>query len=555
MAEIYTVHFDDYTPDILPTHQYGTDWPVVYIIDNNEEAYVGETLDVSVRTRQHLQNNDRRRLTEISIISNDDFNKSVILDLEGFLIRHMSADDRFRLQNGNNGLRQHNYYNRISYEDQFREVWDKLIDLNLAKQTLAEIENSDIYKYSPYTSLSTDQYLAMSQIIRSVSEAKDAYKPKNTTIVRGGPGTGKTVLAVHLMKLLASRDTEQLIDAEEDEVIASISENLKRLPRDMKIGLVIPMQSLRETLTKVFEHTNGLNSKMILKPNDIPSGPDYDLLIVDEAHRLRQRKALSQYPAFDKNNRLLGLGKDGTELDWIMMKSKCRVLFYDQLQSVKPADVDAGRFLTLQSDDSTNMLELKTQFRCQGGNDYITYIRSIFSSNPPKDKMTFPEYTVKLFSDCGAMTDAIKNLDMEFGLSRTVAGYAWPWISKSDKDAYDIMLDNRYYKWNTVSCDWVNHPGSVDEIGCIHTIQGYDLNYCAVIFGYEIDYDRTAKKITVNKNKYWDNLGKSVGTKDPEVLKEYVLNIYKTLMTRGIRGTYVYVCNEGLREYLKQYID
>ena len=157
MISVSTTDFNDSAPSRLSTFKYGTDWPVVYIIDNRkDEAYVGETLDASVRATQHLQNPERRRLTEISLISNDEFNKSVILHLESYLIRHMTADGTFRLQNANNGIH-HNYYHKEYYEHQFREIWEELLKQKLAQKSLEEIENSDLYKYSPYTSLSPDQ--------------------------------------------------------------------------------------------------------------------------------------------------------------------------------------------------------------------------------------------------------------------------------------------------------------------------------------------------------------------------------------------------------------
>lgn len=553
MAEIYTTSFTDATPTYLPGHKYGSDWPVVYILDNDKEAYVGETLDASVRMYQHLQNPERRRLTEINLISDSDFNKSVVLDLEAFLIKRMSVDGRFDLQNGNMGLHVHNYFNRAHYESQFKLIWQELVKRNLAKNSLKEIENSDLFKYSPYNSLSTDQYATVASMLRLLAE-KIEKNQILTCIVHGGPGTGKTVLAVHLMKLLTERYfASQLPDPEEDEYVASIADSLRKLPRNMRIGFVVPMQSLRTTIKKVFDKTAGLNSGMVISPMEVAKGPHYDLLIVDEAHRLRQRKALSQYPAYDQNNKLLGLPKDGTELDWIKMKSSYQILFYDPYQSVKPADIDPQRFKELMLHESTQQFRLVTQFRCKGGDRYIQYARAILNEEAPEKMESFEGYDLQLFEDCGKMTDKIHELNQEYDLCRTVAGYAWKWASKEDKSLYDIVLDGRQYRWNSVDRDWINHPNSINEIGCIHTIQGYDLNYCAVIFGYEIDYDPEKGKFIISKNKYQDTLAKSVGDNE-KLLEDYILNIYKTLLTRGIRGTYVYACNPGMREYLKRYI-
>ena len=101
--------------------------------------------------------------------------------------------------------------------------------------------------------------------------------------------------------------------------------------------------------------------------------------------------------------------------------------------------------------------------------------------------------------------------------------------------------------------DWINAPNAFDEIGCIHTTQGYDLNYAAVIFGEEINYNRQTDKIEIDPKKYLDIYGKK-GISDPDLLKQYII-IYKTIMYRGIKGTYVYACNKELREYLKEHIE
>lgn len=94
---------------------------------------------------------------------------------------------------------------------------------------------------------------------------------------------------------------------------------------------------------------------------------------------------------------------------------------------------------------------------------------------------------------------------------------------------------------------------AIDEIGCIHSIQGYDLNYTFVILGRDIGYDKLTGKIIVHPENYYDKNGKQ--TAGYEELLEYITNIYYVLMTRGIKGTYLYVCDDNLRDYLSQYIE
>ncbi|WP_312648597.1 DNA/RNA helicase domain-containing protein [Aminipila sp.] len=553
MALIQSTDFEDEAPDKVSKLKYGKEWPVVYIINNKNEAYVGETVNANIRTSQHLKNTERRLLSYITLISDDNFNKSVILDLEAYLIKYMSSDGKFKLQNTNMGMQYHNYYNREEYESKFNEIWQHLKEVGLAKNEIKAIENSDIFKYSPYKELNLDQYRIIYKIIDSIKKYQIDGE-SFTTIVQGGAGSGKTVLAVFIMKLL-SENRESLLKYSfgVDSNYEDIYESLKLL-NTMKIGLVVPMQSLRCTIKKVFKNIKGLNINMVLSPIDVPK-MEYDLLIVDEAHRLRQRKALSNYPTFDKNNTKLGFDNNGTELHWILKCSKNQVFFYDSMQSVKPSDVDKEQFDKLMENENITCYKLTSQFRCQGGNDYIDYVKSIFSYSPPSRFIDFSDYDFKIFDDVEQMIFEIKEREKKFGLCRTVAGYSWKWHTKKDnsQDTFDISIKGHQYKWNSESKDWVNSPNAINEIGCIHTIQGYDLNYAGVILGNEIKYDDKKQIIYVDKTQYHDTQGKSA-LKNKESLFNYIMNIYTTLMTRGIKGTYVYACDEKLNDYLSRYI-
>jgi hypothetical protein len=165
-------------------------------------------------------------------------------------------------------------------------------------------------------------------------------------------------------------------------------------------------------------------------------------------------------------------------------------------------------------------------------------------------------YDFRIFDNVEEMVQAIKQKDAELGLCRTVAGYSWKWKTKNNATpgSYDIEIDGHKYLWNSDYVDWVNTPNSINEIGCIHTIQGYDLNYAGVILGNEIKFDETNGRITVDKSKYQDLQGKTALDNGEASLREYIENIYVTLMTRGIQGTYVYACDPTMKKYLEGYI-
>lgn len=487
-------------------YKYGKNWPVVYVLEGDKEAYIGETIHAYNRSKQHYENPDRRRLHLIHIIGDSDSNKSATLDIESLLIEHMAADGKYKLQNGNSGLSNHNYFDRERYQAKFENIWEELRKKNVVTKGIFELRNSDLFKYSPYKALNEEQCETVANIMNSIIS-----KSKSTHLIQGEPGTGKTIVAIYLMKYLKEcKET-----------------------KDLKIALVVPMTSLRGTLKKVFKTVKGLSSSMVLSPFDVVKD-NYDILIVDEAHRLNRRVNISNRGAFDNVNRMLKLDiNEGNQLDWIKLSAKHIILCYDKNQSVRPSDILPHKIEELEVEKHI----IQSQMRVLGGQDYIEYMHNILHKSQKEIKQ-FSKYSVFLFEDIREMYEKIKEQDKKYGLCRMVAGYAWEWKTKLDKKAYDINIEGNSYRWNSTQKDWVNSVNAINEVGCIHTIQGYDLNYVGVIIGNEITYNNGS--IEIHSENYKDKYGKQT-IKDSEVLKNYILNIYKTLLTRGIRGTYIYI--------------
>ena len=551
-------------------YKYGKEWPVVYMIYNDNEVYIGETVDASIRMSQHIKNKDRQRLKKVVLISDETYNKSVIQDLESYLISHAAADTRFAtLQNGNAGHQKHNYYNKEVYEASFKSIWDELIkNYQLAEQEVSKIENSNIFKYSPYKTLTTDQYDIARAIVTHLAD--DLKKEDGRSFfVNGAPGTGKTILGIYLMKLLTTK-VEDDLDSEDEALIEKLKDIHTVTKGKLKIGIVVSMENLRKILKDTFKHVHGLNAGMVLSPSEVARSKElYDVLIVDEAHRLKARRNMSGFElkTMENNNILLGLDKEkGTQLDWIIARSKNQIFFYDKNQSIKKTDIDGDRFISAMNEVGNITYNLSTQIRCfAGGEKYIEYIKQIFSNRDNKKKVTFDGYDVRMFDDVDEMVQDIRKKDVKYGLCRTVAGYAWDWKTKDKIDPkdvketeecienglWDIEIDGHKYIWNVHFDGWVGTPNSVNEIGCIHTIQGFDLNYAGVIIGNELKYDPETDKIYVDRANYRDSNGKN-STNDEDLL-QYVFNIYSVLCTRGIKGTYIYVCDKELRKYLSQF--
>ena len=175
---------------------------------------------------------------------------------------------------------------------------------------------------------------------------------------------------------------------------------------------------------------------------------------------------------------------------------------------------------------------------------------------PAKDlkKMDVKGYELCLFDHLNDLIQQLKIKESHFGLCRLVAGYAWPWVSKKNRSLFDIQLDGVDLRWNTKTEDWINSDNAGNEVGCIHTVQGYDLNYVGVIFGPEITFNTQSGLIEVIKSNYKDRTGKD-SIKDPKELHNYIQHIYATMMLRGIRGAFVYVADPALRNYFEQYLD
>ena len=257
---------------------------------------------------------------------------------------------------------------------------------------------------------------------------------------------------------------------------------------------------------------------------------------------------------FDKN--------DAPQLDWILKQGTTKVLFYDSEQSVKSSDIPSSRFREIieTSQQTIAHYELQTQMRCMGGGTYIDYVKDILSARNP-DFKPINNYDFKIFDDVDDMIQAIIARDGNLGLCRTVAGFSWEWATKNSglsyedmvvKDLFDIDICGHKYIWNMINEGWILSPDADRTIGCIHTSQGYDLNYVGVIFGNEIDYDPNTHSIIVDINEYYD---KKVKAATPEEeIRTYIINAYSTMMARGIKGCYIYACKENLRNYLKNFI-
>lgn len=544
----------------LSQNKHAKNWPIVYILNGEKEAYIGELANFERRLKEHLRNEKRASLTEISLIDDDKFNKSAILDIESELIRLMDADEKYELQNIVLGQNQaHDYYQRSEYKKMIKDIWNEIHKIGLAKHDYRSIQNSDLFIYSPYKTLTSDQYESVKDILYSLGVSLTS-KPKSSMAVHGNAGTGKSILAIYLMKVLVdikAKDIEkQELDELEDE---GKYENDLIEPlltacniKDFKIGMVVPITSFRSTLKKVFKKVKGLKSNMLLTPSDVVNaylkGEKYDILLIDEAQRLKIAKNNQNIGGFYAKNEALGIDKYSTELDWLLKCSDHQIFFYDAKQSVSGSDITIE---DLNAIPYENIYNLNIQMRVEGGDLYMDYIRQIFSNHPPKERINLKDYDVKIFDDVQNMYDEIISKDEVYGLCRNIAGFAWPWNTKKGKADYDIEIQGNKFVWNKSNNAWITNPESVNEIGSIHTLQGQDLNYAGLIIGNDLSYDFDKKEIIINKQEFYDTNAKK-GLTDEEI-KDNILNAYYILLSRARRGVYLYICDDNFKKYLKQF--
>jgi hypothetical protein len=512
---------------------------VTYLIHNDKQIYVGETSNLKLRFKDHQKSKEKFKLIKTKIIVSDFFNKSAVYDIESRLINYIYADGKFDVINIKTQQRSHNYYLKEEINDQlFRKIWNKLQDNQIANQSLLELENSHLFKYSPFKEFSDSQLDVIKKVVNeiteetpdksiafdgSITEVRTLNKSGKRVLIEGGPGTGKTLLIVKIVHNL-----------------------IKQHQIDPKaIAVCIPQSNLLKTFRKMFR---AAKIKVdLIKPIDISKVKPkyYDLLIIDETHRLKQH--------FNKQAKDLKHLKNGeiTELDYALENSKNLVLMYDSKQTVRPADISHQHILGIKDITKHTLLQ---QFRVKKGFDYLRFIENLLQINNQKPDAThLGDYELKVVDDIRVLQSMIKQKEETYGLCRLASGYYKKWISKNDSKLYDFEDEGLKCRWNTTIEGWVTSENALDEVGCIHTLQGEDLNYAGVIMGDEIYLDPKDQKIKIRKECYFDKNGTPLIGKDPTnaELEKYIKNIYYVLLTRGMGGTFIYAKDTHLRDYLK----
>ena len=582
-----TIYYDiDFNKNIfnMDLGNHADNWPVTYILYNRSKgkAYVGETTSFKTRMGNHLEDPSKNEYTKALFIDYNQATKSTILHLEAFLIRGLSISHELLsdLSNIKANSNKHTYYNEKKDEEMCIKVWNALKDeVGIVKEYYNTIRNKNEFKYSPYILLNENQNEVLNEIIDEL-----CYKDNNMIVIEGASGTGKSAVAIQLFKQLTSYNNfNGIIDN------SMVGENIDRL-YDIKnkfnkngnyysIAYVAPMSNFCSIIRKSINKIQGLKKKDLkenktyINDDDLNmmrlySGSDlkklakhvskdkklFDLIIVDEAQRLNRRYNQSNgngYLAFDEMNKALGLPvnknkDDGNQLDWIFELSKNQVFFYDKRQTIRSSDVPTEYFEN-KFKNATFRKTLLAEERCLGGTEYIDYVNAIFSDNPPKEKKTFSNYEFEIYDRYEDMIKALETKEEDLAIKS--AGYFF----ESSDNNHDVEVDGIKQRWNQVAYDWINNKDRKEnEIGCIHVLEGVDADYVGVIVGDEIKYEDG--KIKVEEDNYKDKLGKTCIDSEDQLL-QYITNVYYILLTRAMKGTYLYVIDPTMKEYLEKYIN
>ena len=539
-VEIIKWSFQEKSIKCISNKEQYVNYPVIYMLNNSKEAYIGETVYFKNRMRSHLKDKERKNLNEMHLIRHEEFNRSATFHLETKLINYFIGDEKYKLQNKSKTTSDftHNYFNKSFYDqDVFKELWARLYEEGIVDNKQHVIENKDIFKISPFKELSVDQLELKDKVIQFCEEQRNIEHNEygSLFVIKGEAGSGKSVVLSSIFNTIQEKSMET-----------------STALHDTENYLVVNHEEMYKTYKGIASQLKHLKAKNIAKPTPLLNklnkiGKKVDIILVDEAHLLLTRP--DTYNNFYAEN----------QLEELLKLAKIVVIVYDSDQVLKLKSL--WNELTLErltkKAKNTQNYELTNQFRMQANDEVIYWINQI------KQKRLLPlpydeGYELKVFSSLEEMHKNIIERNIEYGLSRVVSTFDY--LHKKDGEVYYIKEDNGEYKipWNVTDTKytWAENKSTIAEAGSIYTVQGFDLNYVGVILGPSITYDEQ-NDILVIKTEAYKDVGAYSGTEGIENIEEakerIILNSLNILMKRGVKGLFIYASDEALRNKLLEY--
>jgi len=375
-----------------------------------------------------------------------------------------------------------------------------------------------------------EQKLVYETAIKLAKESSPTNK--NVLIVQGGPGTGKSVVAVNLLVNIIQQ-------------LRLVAQYITKNAAPRAVYEAKLTGSMRKSaISNLFTGSGSFHS---LEPNA------FDVLVVDEAHRLNEKSGMFK-----------NIGEN--QVKEIIKSSKLAIFFIDEDQQVTFSDIgskeEIEKWANLEN-ATVHHMALESQFRCNGSDGYLAWLDDVLGIRETANKtLDGLEYDFQVLSNPNELKELIINKNKINNKARIVAGYCWNWISRADKSAFDISIPNYDFgmQWNldTDGSLWIQAPDSVSEVGCIHTCQGLEVDYVGVIIGDDLIV-RNGEVITnpnarAKTDKSISGFKKLLKTNPGLANKKadgIIRNTYRTLMTRGMKGCYIFCTDPETQAYFQ----
>ena len=376
-----------------------------------------------------------------------------------------------------------------------------------------------------------DEQKVVYENILSLSTKCQKDGKKRTIIVEGGPGTGKTVVAINLLAELTKRN----------QFVQYVSKNAA--PRTV-YGYKLKGTMKKSSVDNLFKGSGCYTEAPM---NSVGT------ILADEAHRLNEKSGMFQ-----------NMGEN--QIKEIIHASRCSVFFIDESQRVTTSDIgsiaEIEKWAERENSEVIKM-ELVSQFRCNGSDGYLAWIDDVLQIRDTANyDLEGIDYDIRICDSPKEMEHIVIEKNRIRNRARILAGYCWNWPkdTRNDVNYHDIKIGDYGISWNLDGGDaFAINPNSVHEAGCIHTSQGLEFDYVGVIIGDDMryengeivtDYSKRAK--TDQSMKGIKGLAKDDPEKASQLADEIIKNTYRTLMTRGMKGCYVYCTDSELAAYLKE---
>jgi ATP:corrinoid adenosyltransferase len=413
-------------------------------------------------------------------------------------------------------------------------VLDKVLKSRYApSKKLLEHTSQVVLDQKAYVLLDSQQ-VVFAKVLAEVKEAASAGKRKKAVVlVHGGPGTGKSVVALHLLGRLSGEgfNTMHLTGSK------AFTENMRKV-----VGTRASAQ---------FGYFN-VNKKGDLPPNQ------FDALVMDEAHRIRE----TSRDRFTRAEDWSGL----PQVEELLHIARVCVFFIDDRQIVRPGEVGSSALIreaAKKAGANLHEYELDAQFRCRGSDGFINWVDNTLDVRRTANvlwKYDDP-YEVRIVNSIQDLETEIRKKSAEGESSRLVAGFCWPWSDPNSDGSLvpDVKVGDWEMPWNArpdgkrlargipKSNFWASDSGGLEQVGCVYTAQGFEFDYVGIIFGLDLKYDWETNEWVGDKKQSFDTVVKRSGDQFVELVK----NTYRVLFTRGIKGCYIHFMDEGTRRFFQ----